>query len=367
MENFKNFVKKNWIFISIVIAILILFVLVLVLLLGEKETPPVTPSGPNDEIVLPSDDFVVQQPLSYHKNYSINFESSAVTELNKFKGQYFIFTIKDVNHVSWVDDFLKDIGKENLQYIENSPTPETTIYYWDDGIDSISYNLNKEFLYLSFQQPVIIPKINFNVNDKNSLSRSLNNFAKKYFSSDFAYEVKEIAKQDGYYRVEYDRLLEGIPLHLDAPSSYLLLTLDGRIKEANFILVEFEKYSNNKFSLISSDELGKNISSMEYPKIVKFSNLDDKVEEKYDPYGYQVEANHFLQEGVMSISKAGLVYHYVSREQDFVAPVFVLEGEGTLSVDGVSTDADYKVLSSALDSKYVFVHPKSYFDALENF
>ena len=147
----------------------------------------------------------------------------------------------------------------------------------------------------------------------------------------------------------------------------MLLTPDGRLKEATFLLAEFEEYTEMKYPLISSSEFTQNVSSMEYPKIVDFSNLDPRVDDNYEPYGYRVYHDPFLQQGTVDVNELEIVYLYSTKFKEVVAPTFLLRGTGLLEIDGNSESADFVVLASALKSEYVYVHPQSHFDKLGNY
>lgn len=352
----------------VVVAILVIF---LMMLFGQKKTPPLddpTLGDPGSSMDTPGEIpnfFLIEQPLSYHQNYQINISAEAMKDLNRLSQEYSGFKVKNTDHLSWVQNLISSIGKENLEYSKSDPTPDVTIHYWEDENDSISYNLNRDFLFLNITQPVIFENINLDPKNKENLLSGLRSLAKEYFSEQFDYKINDISLEGNYYRVNYSRILNDIPAHMDMQDQYLLLTPDGRLKEGIFLLTEFEEYDEMKYPLISSTDLKNNVSAMEYPKTVYFTILDEQVNEFYEPYGYFVYSEPFSQKGRMDITEVELIYYYVDKSQLITVPTFIFNGTGLVDVEGDLIEADFEVLASALDSKHVFVHPTSYFNVLK--
>jgi hypothetical protein len=361
----KEFFKKYGIFIVVGVVAILLLILTIILLTRsaeeDPETPVVVPTVPGS---IDYESTIVEQPLGYHKNYTINLSSQARNSIDQFQGEYTGFKVKDEDHFSLIDSFVKDIGKGSLEKSKSAPRLDMTIYYWQNEKDSVSYNLYRDVLFMSFEQPIVLSKVSFNPREKEKISKDLESFMEQYFSLNFSYKTHDVSIQGNFYRVDLFRSLEGVPVNLQMQKEYLLLTPDGRLKEATLLLAEFEPAG--KLSLISSNDFVSKVSTKEYPKDVDYTNLDPSIDARYEPYGYKVEANQYTQEGVVEVSNVEKVYLYADKSQQIVVPTFLLTGEGLLDVDGTSARADFTILASALKSENVFVHPQSHFDDLEN-
>ncbi len=366
VEKIKKFLKKYGVFVSIAFVLVILFALTLALLLQDEDAhengddiADVTP------IDVPSEFKIVQQPLGYHKNYNINFTSNVFNQLVQKEGNYPGFTVKEVSHFGWAEDFVNRIGKGDFEYTTSVSAEQGVSHYWENDSEWVTYDEGRDYIFMRFDTPIYIPDVTFNPRDEDGLQEDLSNFATNYFSSDFEYKVNDINILGNFYRIEYSRVLKEIPIYLEMPREYLLLTPDGRLKEGAFLLAEFVEYTGIQYPLISAEELRNNINFKKYPKNVEFRNLDPEVEDRFDTHGYAVFSNPFTQEGSIEVNDVGLVYFYVGLSQRIIVPTFFLKGEGLLDVEGSLESADFIILASAIDSEYVYVHPQSYFDTLE--
>jgi hypothetical protein len=361
----NSFFKKHGIFVIIAFVILLLLFAVLVLLLRDKDGYTI---DPDTGLPIPSADLtVVKQPLGYHKNYQISFSPLVVEELEELEySLYASFDVKDVDHFSWVEKFVNDLKGFSFKYNKVSPTPEFIHHYWEDGDNSVSYNFDRDSLFFTSPQGFSLPGINFDSSDVDKLEKALSKLSSKYFSSKFEYSVKEVVREGNDYRVNFSRTLLSYPVYVDMQEEYLVFTPDGRLKSGLFLLAEFSERNGMSYPLTPARDLVSKISTMEYPKEVKFFNLDPSIEDKYEPYGYQAYSNPFLQTGNINVDSFELIYLYSDRSQKISVPTFLFDGKGTLSIEGKSSQADFVILSNALSSKYVFVESPSFFRQLES-
>lgn len=359
----KEFLKKYGAIVIITTIILLSSVLILILLFRDDEISDV---DFDTERPVPSDGLpIVEQPLGYHKNYTISFQPSVLEKLEDFaKVSYPSFRVRDVDHFQWAEEFASDILQGNVEYSESSPSAEIINHYWEDGENAVSYDFNRDVLFFTLTQGTYLPEIRFDPNNSENVEENLNNIAKNYFSPDFDYEVENITREGNDYRAQFSRLLGNYPVYIGSQSEYLILTPDGRLKEGLFLLTEFVEQENVNYPIISSEEIVSEISSMEYPKNVEFFNLPDEIEDEYIPYGYQVYSDPFLQRGEVDVSDARLVYFYVNRGQEVLVVNFLFDGVGDLDVEGELARADFKILASAISFEYVFVPPTSFFEEL---
>ncbi len=371
LKKIEIFFKKHGVYVLVASVILILFILVLILLLRDKDqldengvTEPI-PSEVVDPSEIPQEFLSVKQPLGYSKNYDIRLSSNIFNKLSQKEDKYRGFRIKEVDYLGGLGSFLEDINKENLEYTQEGPTPEMMVYSWQDDKDIVSYGRDRGFLFVRFAQPIALPGVDFNPNNERSLESGLTNFMENYFSSNFRYKVDGVFAEGYFQRIAFSRVLNGVPVHLEIPREYMLLTSDGRLKEGIFLLADFEEYMGLEYALISASELSESISLMEYPKTVEFEILDPEINEKYAPYGYQLESNPFTQEGTMEISDMEIAYFYSGGTQEVIVPNFIFEAQGLLDVEGDLTESKFVLIASAIESKYVYVHPDSYFENLQ--
>ncbi len=360
----NDFFKKYGVFVAIGFLIIALLTVVLILLLRDKDTIPLDPE--TGRPIPPSDLPVVDQPLGYHKSYQISFSPLVAQDLGDLEANlYASFDVKDVDHFSWVEKFVNDLNSFSFKYSEVSPNPEFIHHYWEDGQNAVTYSFDRDTLFFTFTQGISLPGFDFNLSDTTNVEKNLSAFSKKYFSSDFEYSVSEIVREGNDYRVNFSRTLLNYPVYVDMQEEYLVLTPDGRLKSGLFLLAEFSERSGMSYPLITTTELVSKISTKEYPKDVKFFNLDPNLEDEYVPYGYQVYSHPFLQEGSINVESFDLVYLYANRSQKISIPTFLFNGTGTLDVEGKTSGADFVILSNALSPEYVFVPSPSFFEQLE--
>jgi|GEM_PF-2054090 len=368
-EKIKRFLKNYGLITLIIFAILFLFVLVIIVLLQDEDSE-LRKNGHDTIDEIPDDKLseflLVRQPLGFHKNYTIYFTGNVLNRLDQKQEEYPGFMLKQTTHLDWVENFVEDINKGNMEYTKSELTAEKSTHYWEKGEDMITYSEDRGTLFMKFQQPIYIPKIDFNPRDVDNLERNLNNLATNYFSPRFEYEINEIGMEGNYYRVEYSRTLGEYPIYLELPREYLLLTPDGRLKGGMFLLAEFLEYTGMQYPLISSENLRANVSLREYPKNVEFKNLAPEIEEEFYTHGFAAFSNPFKQEGEIEINSMELVYFYTGMSQEIVVPTFLFKGSGLLDVNGSLEEADFTVVANALDLEYVHIPPDSYFDVLES-
>ena len=367
LQKIKKFLKKYGIFISIAFVILILFALILTILLQDKDTDE---KGDDITDVTPIEDplefTTVRQFLGYHKNYEISFTSNVFNQIVQKEGNYPGFAVKEVSHFDWSENFVNQIGKGSLEYTTSASAEGGISHYWENDSEWVTYDESRDFLFMKFDTPIYIPGVTFNPRNESGLQEDLSTLATNYFSSDFEYSIDDVYISGNFYRVEYSRVLVDIPIYLELPREYLLLTPDGRLKGGMFLLAEFLEYTGMQYPLVSSENLRANISLREYPKNVEFKNLAPEIEEEFYTHGFAAFSNPFKQEGEIEINTMEIVYFYTGMSQEIVVPTFLFKGSGLLDVNGSLEEADFTVIANALDLEYVHIPPDSYFDVLES-
>jgi hypothetical protein len=340
LEKIKRFFKKNKIFILLGGVLLILLVAILVVLLSRDDS-----SDENYYVDRIGDEDTT--PVVSYDGYQINMSDGVINEINTYPESYSTFSVKNTSHLEWAKEFVSGIKGSTLEYTEK-PHPEIpghsfhtidqTSHYWQNDNDYITYENAADVLSFKFDVGESIQGLQIDPKSEDSIKAGLDSINTMFFSEDFIYRVDDVSIQGNYYRVEYSRLLENSPISKSPWSLYLIISPDGRLKEGIFLLAEFEKVSEVEIPI--GEELREDINNLEHTKFVSFELLEIDEVEEFGRYGYTPTGQ---EAGSINVTDVQVEYGYGSKFDEIVSPLFLLEGEGYVEIDGQNYDAYFYV------------------------
>ena len=342
----------------------------------EKSSPPIDPDPIEEVLDSKEEDFLENDEIRIEKqnvfsplvetndHFQINLPSN-IPEFENKDLKYSVFESREGGYyLEEVRNFVNALVDEQID--EKNPLPAFPKYTrWDFDGGSIAYSTApKHFVEISSEKPFSLPNVQINPESKESVQEALVKMTSEFFTGDFEYRVDEISKEGEYYKVNYSRLLEGVPIYETDYPLYLVFSQDGKLKEGRIWLKEFEK--KGEVSLLPKDKLAENIHSKEYPKSVAFrvpSVIETGAETDFYPHHRQFTLPGDKQSGVINVEEGELVYYYRFFKEESVLPMLRLKGEGFVNPevmfigDTETRKAKFEVLANAMSSEYVEGYP----------
>ena len=355
---------------------------------GQEKTEPVMPDPieetldidreevesidiPKQEEVLSEEPDVFELPvgelnlpqLNLHGNILKYVDSVHVTEGEVIK--YPVFDTKEgQDHFENLAVFIDSLFNEEVVL-----NPDRLL--WEIPGVSVSYgNKTNNFLFMDFEKPIEIPGVQMNPESKESIQEGLMEITSRIVDGGFEHKIDQIIKEGDYYKVQFRRLLNGIPLHTIHHEPFLILSLEGKLNNAGILLREFEQIG--EVSLLSGDELSKHINELDYPRA--FSYVPPEAVVGY-PEGYWPDERHLQglefhdfsyifwdgkEAGFVDLTDAELVYYYKFLQIDDEkppVPMFLLGGKGYINYRG---EEPKEILAKVLANAISFEHVKGY-------
>ncbi len=343
VEKMRTIFKKHKKVLLIFFGFLtILFFIIIVLLLTRDEEDQ-TITYPPDYEMPPTD---VSEPSLYYRNYKIEASDDVVRMLSNYEGEYKVYDVKDINHLEWVEDFVQSLGRNDLEY-RPKPHPaldgdklhtiDQSSHIWEKEDEFIHYRVASDFLTLTFDRSIRFPNVQVNPNDKSSVESGLREISKQFFSSDFEYQINTISREGENYKIDYSRLLDGLPITMDVGNLYLILTPAGHIKEGWFLLAEFEEMES--MILDSAQEIVQGLDDEHFPKDLRFVFADPNVELELFNHATGYERTG-LEEGFVNLDDLVFSYRYDNKFQKSVAPHIAFQGDGVVRIEDEGADVD---------------------------
>lgn len=317
---------------------------------NETDTALVTDIPEDDEGISGEKDTANQgtQQSNGEEKYRITVTDEVINKINTYEESYPIFEVEIIDHFEWAENFVKAIKGDQLDYEKKSypalegssiHTLDQSIHYWKKGDEFITYFVENDNLVMRFETPVSLPGIIINHSSKEDVEAALDDINRVFFSANFQIEVDEIYKQGDYYRIDYDRVLSGLPVYTYHYQPYLLVYPDGRIKEARFSLAEFSN-ADSPIRILAGENLKEIINTPAYKKIVYFDFVDPEVHDQFDSeYGYEITGE---EEGEILIEEVDLFYYYQGKFASSIIPTFFFKGSGFVEIEGEIYDAVFR-------------------------
>ncbi len=303
--------------------------------------------------VVITNDTPVFTPEPKYERYSVEMEDSLVRKLNLYGDVYPTYRVNITSHLQWAQEFANSFVRKDFQYREqlfpaipgcDLHTLDQSRYYWENDSEYVLYDLATDMLSFSFETPVLIPNVQINPRDLSSVEKALVDLNKEFFSETFEYEIQEITIEGNFYKIEFLRTLDDLPILLRTKPLFLLVTPDGRLKEGSFLLAEFDEQGTKVVS--SGQDLLKGLRDSSINKSISFEFLDNSDYESFDDYFFflSITGDEY---GQIKLSDGALYYHYQSKFDEIIEPKFLLLGEGFVEIEGGEYGSSFEVLSNS--------------------
>lgn len=313
----------------------------------------------------------IEQPLQYENNKQIELDEATIENINKDEEitSLPIYDFKKVNHSSLVQNFMVEIGdgfvaRKNFDDI---------VYYWTPDADYpeyvTEYNAIFDRVFFRFVEPRAVDKVTVSVSS-NDLGAFFSQFVNTYFSKDLEYGQFKISSVGRGFRIEANRMIDGVPLQVQAAESYsdyLVIDSDGRIIEGSFYLFDYDEKSSVEVDLVDIATLGAVISRNDYPLMfqqgdpvgLNYEELGVEAYE-YDPEsGFQGDAydldEEIPQAESCTATRIEIVYLFVNINAEKLAPVYRIDCRGKVTIKEKQYDVPIIIYASAIDPQYVYV------------
>jgi hypothetical protein len=306
--------------------------------------------------------------LGKNNEYEINISNEIVEQIEDFRFnegeilKYPVLRIKEAAYPERVEQlrkFTESIATQDIREEENFLGGNSYYKFKFGNHSYVLLDYYSNFCAMKFEEPISIPGIEINLDDKESLEKALEDIDAQFFSLGLKHRVASIVeREEGFYRINFTRLLDGVGVDvIDSTSVSLLVSQDGKIKEAKLWLAEFEKI--DEVSLISGEEFVENVVKKEYPKAI-MSELP------YYDIAYSYRGTQFTgyclddflryeqDNGVVNLKEVELMYYFFDNNQ-LILPVFRLGGDGLISAKGAREgyDTQYEMITNAMALEYV--------------
>lgn len=303
--------------------------------------------------------------------FKIELSSSVIENIDKIyssNGEIIKYPVFEVDKRGYMDNLPRI--RNFVELIAGDEIKEEVgrgYYEWEFGENLVAYGA---FLFLDFQEPISIPNTQIDMGDKVSIENALEKLHLELLGSAEKYRVDSItelgqgAGEPSYYRVEYNRFLNGLPLYFmhNAP---LLFTKEGKLIQGTLPLFNFKE--TGRVSLLSGEEFSKNVVQKEFPKSIVF-------ETEVLTYESSLRGRSLLRHsegdriktdgdhGSINLKEVELVYFCV-QGKTLVLPMFILRGRGVLNPERYTTyedgvEIEFEVLANAMSIEYVKGYPK---------
>lgn len=340
-EKIKAFLKKHKIYVLIVCLVLLIAIPVLIIIFSEEEEVEKDDRGPFEF------DRGDRAGATY-ENYDINFSENVIGKIDNYSGEYLVYEILDVDHTAWVEEFANAV-RSDLEYREQSHpavvghdvhTLDQSLHYWELEDEVIHYDVARDIMFFKFEDAVAIPNIDIDPESKQSVENALRQLNEEYFSEDFVISVNDITEDDDYYRVEYSRYLDEVPVNVLNNPLYLILNSEGEVKEGRFSLAEFEEIGG--VTTLEGVALQGAMTAGDFDKNISFTLSDTSM------FGGLNEAYFLLsltgdERGEIDLNDVSFSYEYTSKFLETMYPRFTLEGVGFVEIDGEELEAEFEV------------------------
>jgi hypothetical protein len=347
--------------------------------LEQKNTEPINSDpveevdGSKTEIDINDDEVTIESEKTYpsliekNDSFQLNLSSDILDYIDNVYPtenevlKHAVFEVKkEQDHLKNVEQFVLSVANQQVE--RENPLPSSPSYSkWEMDNGFISYSEYNHFLEMEFKDPLFLNDLQINPESKKSVQEGLQKLGADFFDENFDYRVDEIVKEGDYYRVNYSRLLEGVPVYQADYPLYLVLTQDGKLKEGRIWLQEFEE--TGEVSLLSRDKFAQNINKKEFPKSVSFTVpglTETGALSDFFPHHSNLSLPDEQKAGFIRLESVELVHYYrFHRDETFAMPMFRLKGSGVINPevmfigDEKVREATFEVLVNAADSKYI--------------
>ncbi len=288
--------------------------------------PPLEPSNEQTEVIeVPRSSF--ESSLGVYPNYKVKISNEIVTQIDEIVGME-----KHPVYERKKEDISPMVAKFEAKFA--SAGPKISDFPFRDELSFV------------FENPVEVANIDFE--NIESVEEFIKNLNTEIFSEEFDYKVKEIVKEDGGYRIDMARILNGNEVFMYNSSPYLYFTPEGKLKEGSFHLTKFEK--TGEVHLLSGEKLRHFVNAPQWRKNVGFTFENPEDYGDFDEERFVLEVDN-KQEGRIDFTEVQpkIVYYFAGYGYVDVLPALLLEnGSGVTNMKGKDYGANFQLLANML-------------------
>lgn len=299
---------------------------------------------------------LIENPLFFYKNFTVEIPKSVSEKVEINKKGVEILKIENENLNIKIESILSQLQVS----LPNKTNTASIFYEWKNKQgDLAQYDAKTQKLNI-----VLVDKKNIFPNialpSDTQLASLLSEFVFKYINSDFKYFDTNLIKENGNYKIEGRRMINNLPLSYPGMSKYHdIIILDSNLNliSAEISLLEIEKEPLDRIKLVKPISLDRVISTEKYPKSVN-QGLPQGLKEKKD--GKVKSESDNLDVGIAKVTKAvaqtlSVVYYFSNINQQFLIPVYRIEGSGKIIYKGQEYSVPVIVNANALDPDKVYI------------
>lgn len=341
MDKLFEFVKNNKQITIITGGILVLIVLVIFTIL---------PEGTKGGVAL------IEQPLYFYKSKRISIPVKLAQDMKVNTKPWNIYRIKNDNQNIKVEGIITKLNIDN----PSKKVSGGILYEWSnkDG-DLVQYDVKTQTMSLVMQNRIeVFPELG--VASDSQLMGLLTDFIHKYVDNSYEYKEVNVVKLGNGYKIEGRRLVNGVALQTPGLSKYHdYIELDNQynLKLARVVLVELESEIADKIKLIKPNELGSVVSRDAYPKEFNqdFPQGLDIDKGKSDDSNQDNLGVEIPKVSNITVESMEVVYLFSNVDQQFLVPVYRLEGKSRVVIAGREFELNSVVHASAIDPDHVYI------------
>jgi hypothetical protein len=348
LEKIKNFLKKYKIPVIVATVMLIFVGTIVILLLLNKEEPQ------DDANKYDPPPIFEWEPVTYYEDYEVSISDGVVREIDNYEVGHSVFEVDKKDHLDWAENFVTNLKGNQFDYSKKEQpavsgntvhNQDQTLHYWKNKKEFFFYDVARDTMLFVLETPVRVPNIVADPRTEEGAKKFIDDINNAFFSADFEIVVNEVVKEGNFYRINYSRVLEKLPVFMYNTPTYLLVTPDGRLQEGRFLLAEFTK--TGETTIFSGEEISEKIDTQGYSKFVDFEFADLSVHDEIgdDDYGYQSTGQ---EKANVILSEVDLFYYYTSKFQKKVEPSFFFSGKGKVEIEGENFDANFEVRGESI-------------------
>lgn len=295
---------------------------------------------------------LIEQPLTFYKSFVITTPSETIKDLKVDKKGLEIFKVKDENKNIKVEQIISSLGIG----VTSKTSYSDYLYRWvSKNDDTFLYDSVLQYVSGEFDDPQDLFPNQVAVSNEQLVDLLLQ-FSKKYADPNTKYFDTQVLKDGSDYKVSGRKDIFGYPLSypgMEKYFDYIVVDKDSKVKEFRISTISYEDSNLKKIKLVLPQNLAKTASSSIYPKTIDYIFLDDigsKDSSKADQY---IGLGSVPRTVVAK--KVEIVYLFSNTKQQFLSPVYRIEGEGKVIFEKKEYNARMVVHTNALDPSKVYI------------
>ncbi|MCK9368743.1 hypothetical protein M0R04_02080 [Candidatus Dojkabacteria bacterium] len=295
---------------------------------------------------------LIEQPLTFYTKFSVEIPSSTISSLTVPKKGLSIYKVKDENNNIKVEGILTALGIATTKKIITAD-----IYYqWNTkNNDILTYDKSSQTIKVQLtDSKEIFPDITAIKEDK--IGELLPRFVKEKMSSGAEYFDTKVSKDGSGYIIEGRKKINGYPISQGEIEKYydnIKLDKNFNLKSFRISIPTFEDTKVGNIKLVLPANLAQAASNPSYPKQIFSGNIVDYPVDKKAVYDSYLDPS--LKSSYITASSVEVVYYFVNTKQQFLTPMYRIEGNGGITSKGKEYTVPLVVITSALSPDRVYI------------